>query len=437
MVEDVDRVARRGHGRKPNGRPRPSDAQVSGPQSAGLRSGSAAAAARRARSVHPEPAVAAQSPRGTREATVALPSAAVRKVPERPAVARAAEPGFVGPARPALGIFQTCSSIVALPSPCRDDAARLPPPCGANGRARSVDAAGAVAAARTTTRGRHDRDRRDDGRDAREHGRARPAPRRRRATAARSASADRSAVGDRQRALAQRRRRIGQRADARPASARRARARVRAGRSSRPLQVLGEAGEPAARPRLDGAERQAEMLRNLTLREAVAVGEPEHRALALGQRLERQPQPEGLVGRDGELLGRRAARRPGRPRAPSRAVRVGDSHRARRCAPRARSRRRPRRATRRTRPHAARRPRTPPVRRPRRPAARAARAGRRRRRRSRSGRTARRKRQRSPRATRASNRSAGVVVMTMVAALCRFSRGTARAGRRSEADTST
>ena len=46
------------------------------------------------------------------------------------------------------------------------------------------------------------------------------------------------------------------------------------------------------------------MLRNLTLRQSVAVGKGQHVALALGQRLERQAQAEGLVGRHGELLGR-------------------------------------------------------------------------------------------------------------------------------------
>ena len=116
---------------------------------------------------------------------------------------------------------------------------------------------------------------------------------------------------------------------------------------------------PSGRPR---------SFRDLTLREAVAVGKPQHRALALGQRLERDPQAEGLVGRDCELLGRAAVvdrvdlgRRRAQRAAPVR-------RRARRCARRARSRRRPRRGSRRTRRHAARSPRTPPARRPPRPA---------------------------------------------------------------------
>ena len=46
------------------------------------------------------------------------------------------------------------------------------------------------------------------------------------------------------------------------------------------------------------------MLRNLTLRQPVAIGKPQHGALAIRQRLEREPQAERLVGRDGELLGR-------------------------------------------------------------------------------------------------------------------------------------
>ena len=91
-----------------------------------------------------------------------------------------------------------------------------------------------------------------------------------------------------------------------PASARRVRVRVRAGRSLRPLQVFGEAGESAPRPCLDRAKWQSQMLRNLALRESIAVGKPQHDALALRQRLERQPQPERFICRDGELLRCRA-----------------------------------------------------------------------------------------------------------------------------------
>ena len=173
-------------------------------------------------------------------------------------------------ARAGLGIFHTRSWIVALPSP-RATTFAVPPLLGAKSRAarstwwaepssRTID----DARARSRSPPRRPRDRRAAPGATCGAGGVRRRPGRPRRPGLRRGSTARARAGSRVRPAAGRRR---------PACARCARARVRADRSLCALQVFGEAGEPAPRPGLDGAERQPEALGDLALREPVAVGQ--------------------------------------------------------------------------------------------------------------------------------------------------------------------